>query len=473
MTKKIKQKPNWLDPNTTSENEVLPRYFKWAWMSRGLSLAISAVVIMRLTYYLTDIIGMSPLLVGSILLASKIFDGLTDLVTGVIIDRTNTKLGKARPYEFMIVLLWVSVVFMFSMPDLSRNGQIIYVFVMYALTNSVFNTMLDAADAVYLARSVRSEKNRISVMSFNGAIIMICSIVMSIMMPQFLSGIASTRVGWTKLTLSFAIPLAIIGLFRFIFIKEVVTDVPVKSEEKKAQHIPLKQSLKGLFRNPYAFIFAGMMFVVQLINNMSAATDYYSKYVLGDIGMGTMLSMGMAVTPLVLVFFPLLAKKFGTTNIARGGAAISILGYLLRILGGTNMTTLILGSVLSGIGVIPITMMGSVYIIDCMEYGEWKNGFRNDGVVASVKSFCSKLGTGLASGLLGVIMGNAGFDGNLAVQSASAITAIKVVFNWVPLVGMVILFALTMVYTLEKKMPQIKAELDERHRVSVSASAEQ
>ena len=88
--KKSKVKPNWSDAATTAENEVLPRWLKWAWTSRGMSLAINVILIAQITYYCTDMLGMSATLVGALLLASKVFDGVTDLLAGVLIDRTHT-----------------------------------------------------------------------------------------------------------------------------------------------------------------------------------------------------------------------------------------------------------------------------------------------------------------------------------------------------------------------------------------------
>ena len=464
-----KTKANWLNPGTTAENEVLPGYFKWAWTSRGLSLALNVVLIMQLTYYCTDLVGMSPTLVGTLLLASKIFDGFTDLFVGFIIDKTHTKLGKARPYEIFIVFIWVLTVFLFSIPNLSTTGKAIYVFVLYALINSVCATFLNGGDAVYLARSVRSEKNRVSVMSFNGAIIMICSIVVSIILPQIIAGIGATKEGWTVISLIFAIPFALIGLGRFFFVKEVVNDDASEKEKNansNANKVSVGESLKALGKNKYIFMLAGMTFIAQLIANLTAATNYYFKYIFGDIGAASLISMASIVTPLALAFFPVLTRKFGTVNILRAGAVLGVVGYVIRMIGGTNMITLVLGSLLSGLGIIPVSMMISIYLIDCMDFGEWKTGVRVEGVMASVNSFTSKLGSGIASGLVGVIMGMAGYDGNLSVQPDSAITAIKFLFNGLPLIGMAILLLLAILYNLDKFMPQVKADLEKKKEVN-------
>ncbi len=83
-------------------------------------------------------------------------------------------------------------------------------------------------------------------------------------------------------------------------------------------------------------------------------------------------------------------------------------------------------------------------------------------MLGSINGFCYKLGSGIASGLVGVVMGAAGYDGSLAVQSAAANTSIVALYNWVPLVLTVIMLVLAMMYKLDKLMPQIKADLAEK-----------
>ena len=420
---------------------------------------------MQLTYYCTDMLGMGATLVGTLLLASKIFDGVTDLFVGFIIDATHTKWGKARPYEIFIVFVWGLIVLLFSAPEMSTTGKAIFVFVLYTLINSVCATFLNGGDAVYLARSIRSEKNRVSVMSFNGGIIMLFSIVISMLLPQLIAGMGSTKAGWTTMALIFAIPCAIIGMFRFIFVKEVVDDnQPSDQQKEEVQKIPLKQSLKCVFSNKYIFILAGMTLVVQLATNIGTAVNtYYFKYIMGNIGLATLVSIGSMLTPVIMLIFPVLSRKFGTVPILRAGAVLGVVGYGIRILGGTNLVTLTLGSVIGGVAILPVTMMISIYLIDTMDYGEWKTGTRVEGMLASVNSFASKLGSGIASGMVGLIMGLAGYDGSLATQSASALTSIQVLFNYVPMVLMVVLLILGIAYKLDKALPQIKADLAKKH----------
>ncbi|MDE6846832.1 MAG: glycoside-pentoside-hexuronide (GPH):cation symporter [Lachnospiraceae bacterium] len=458
----MKTKSNWLDPATTAEKEVLPKYVKWAWSSRAISLAINVVFIMQLTYYCTDILMMPTLLVGTLLLASKIFDGFTDLIVGFIIDKTNTKLGKARPYEIFIIFVWLFTIMLYSTPEMGMTGKAVWVFILYSLINSICATFLNGADAVYLARSVRSEKNRVSLMSFNGALVMLGSIIIGMLLPQLIAGMGTTKQGWTMMALMIGVPCGLIGMLRFVFVKEVSTEKPKMMEKDKAKTgVSLKDGLKCLVKNKYIFMLAAMTFLVQLQTNMNSAVNtYYFKYVIGDIGLASLISMTSILTPIFLVAFPALSKKFGSTNLLRAGAVIGVAGFIIRIVGGSNIPLLIVGSILITVCSIPIAIMISIYLIDCMDYGEWKTGIRIEGIMTSVNSFTSKLGSGIASGLVGLIMGVCGYNGTLEVQPESAMFSINALFNYIPLLLIALFAAIAFFYKIDRQLPQVKADLE-------------
>lgn len=456
-----KIKPNWLDPTTTAENEVLPRYVKWAWTSRAVSVGINAVLLMQITYFCTDMLKMDPLTVGTLFLVSKLFDGVTDLIAGYFIDRTNTKWGKARPYELFIVAVWVLTIALFAAPDLSQTGLCIFVFIIYTLINSVCVTFLGSADAVYLARLIRSEKNRVSVMSFNGGVLMLLSIAVSIALPILIGTIGAERSGWVTIALIFGIPLTFIGIFRFIFVKEVVGTTADGTQAPQAK-IDLKTGLSSLARNKYIFILAGMCLLAQLMLNMTAVTTYYFKYIIGDVTLSSLVSMSSMITPFLIFLFPLVCRKIGTVGVLRAGLACGLVGSAIRLIGGANLVTITVGSLIASVGTMPLTTMINLYLIDCMDYGEWKTGTRVEGLIGSIVSFCNKVGSGLASASVGIIMGMAGYDGELAVQSASATNAIIVLFAWVPLILTAIIFGLSIIYKIDKELPTACAELASR-----------
>ena len=256
------------------------------------------------------------------------------------------------------------------------------------------------------------------------------------------------------------ISLGVIGILRFIFCKEIVEDEPAENGKKATNELRLGESLGLLKKNKYLFIIVGLMLITFIINNMQTATTYYFKYIYGDLGaQGTAAITSLIVIP-ALVFFPLLSKKFGTTRILQVSCGIGILGMLIRTIGGPNMVTIIVGGLLFGIGTLPISMMINTYLIDCMDYGEWKTGVRIEGLVASIGNFASKVGNGIAVGLIGLIMGMAGYDGLAAVQTETANQAIIFLYNILPMILFGVMLVLSLMYKVDSIRPQMNADLE-------------
>lgn len=446
--------------------EKMPLWYSLAWSTRGISAGLNVVLIAYVTFYCTDILGLNAGIVGTLLLVSKIIDAFTDLGMGYLVDKTHTRFGKARPYEIFIIFEWIFTVLMFNVPDGSKTFQYGWVLIMYVMINAVCVTALQGVDSVYMARTFTTDNNRIKAMTVNGVVVMFACIIFNIAAPQAINTIGTTKSGWFTIALTMAVPLALIGILRFILCKEVVTDEPAekKAEAKTGEDkLSMKEMMGAVLKNKYVFIVVGMMLITFIVNNMNNATTYYFKYIVGDIGLQSVAAMTSMVTPLVLMLFPLLSRKLGTTKILQACAVLGIVGMLIRTVGGANMSTIVAGTLLFGLGTMPISMMINTYLIDCMDYGEWKTGVRVEGLIASIANFASKVGQGIASGLIGIVMGMAGYDGTLAVQSDSATTAIVVLYNWFPLVLFVIMFVLAMMYKMDKIRPQMKEDLKKRH----------
>ena len=441
----------------------MPIWYGAAWSTRGIAQAINVVLCMNIAYYCTDIVGLNATVVGTLFLVSKIIDAFTDLGFGFLLDKTHTRWGKARPYEVFIVIEWVFTVLMFNIPNAGTTVQYIWLFIMYTMINAVCATALGGIDSVYLARAFTTEKNQIKAISINGAIVMFCSIIFNIVFPRFLAGKGTTQLGWTQLVISLAVIMSVIGILRFIFCKEIVVDEPRKDGKKTANDLSLKQSLGLIGKNKYLFIVVGLMLLTFVVNNMQTATTYYFKYIYGDLeAQGTAAITSIIVLP-ALIFFPMLSNKFGTTRLLQVCCGIGILGMLIRTLGGPNMTTIIIGGLLFGIGTLPISLMINTYLIDCMDYGEWKTGVRIEGLVASIANFASKVGNGIAVGLVGLVMGMAGYDGLAATQSDAANGAIVFLYNILPLILFVVMLVLSLFYKVDSIRPQMNADLAKKH----------
>lgn len=439
--------------------QKMPLWYGLAWSSRGISAAINVIILMQITYYCTDILGLNAAVIGGLFLISKVIDAFTDLGFGFILDRTHTRFGKARPYEWFIVLEWLFTVWMFNAPKIGTTGQYIWIFIMYVIVNAVCATALGGIDSVYLARSFTTSRNQIAVMSINGFIVMMTSVVFNIWFPGWLATEGTTQAGWRALLIPLAAAMSAIGILRFFICREIVADQPQDGNTTDVGSLSIRESLQLLTKNKYLFIIVGLMFLTFFVNNMNAATTYYFKYIVGDISlMGKVAITSLIVVP-ALAIFPVLSNKFGTTKLLQGCTFIGVIGLVIRTIGGTNLATIILGGCLMGIGTLPISLMINTYLIDCMDYGEWKTGTRIEGLIASIANFASKVGNGGALGTVGFVMGLVGYEGLTKVQSPQTNAAIVFLYNILPLILYVLMFILSINYKMDQIRPQMDADL--------------
>lgn len=447
---KTKVKANWADPNTTAENEKLPGWIKWIWSVRGGAFTLNFVLMAQITYYCTDLLGMPAAVVGMLLLVSKIFDGITDIMAGYIIDKTNTRWGKARPYDIFVSLTWLCTVLLFSTPDFGMTGKCIYVFCLYTLANSVCCTFVLCGDGVYLKRAIRSENNRVSLTAFQGAVTMLLSIGMSIAMPILIATIGTEKSGWTVIALFFAVPLSILGSLRMFLVKEMASTELV-SQNASVPKISFKEVVMAFSKNKLIFALGAVIIIYQMITVANPA-NYYFKWIFGDIGLASLLGMASLITPILLIFVPTLIRKMGTTKFFIYGMVINLVGCVVRMLFAKNLVLLMVATGLVLIGNLPISSMVAVYLLECMEYGQRKSGVNIDGVTSSVSGFAMKLGSAFGSALMGFLMGASGYisDAAATTQPDSAISMIYFIFAVLPVIFAIITLVLSFIYTSVK-----------------------
>ena len=190
----------------------MPIWYGGIWSTRGIAAAINVVLVVYVTFYSTDLLGLNPAIIGGILLASRIVDAFTDLSFGYILDKTHTRWGKARPYEVFIILEWLFTILLFNTPQhASTTVQYVWIGFMYIMINAICATALGGIDSVYLARAFTTEQNQIKAISINGAIVMICSIAFNIVFPSFLDAGGRTLAGWSSMVISLGVVMAVLG----------------------------------------------------------------------------------------------------------------------------------------------------------------------------------------------------------------------------------------------------------------------
>lgn len=428
----------------------------FAWPTRSIAIGVMATLMGYVTYYATDFMGLSAGTVGVIFLISRIFDGFTDLAAGFIIDRTHTKWGKGRPYELALIGYMLSMVLLFSAPKMGVTAGQIYLFVMYSLANSIFLTLLNCNESVHLANALEKPEQSVTILAFNGFIGLVFTMASAILLPQLANTIGQTQQGWIMISIGLAIPLTLFGLIRMFLVKE-------RTDIGTVEKVTLKQMISLIAKNKYILIFS----LIILVGNMGTALVqnggiYYFKYIIGDLGVQSLMSLSMLAIIIVVVLMPALSKKFGFVNVLRVTTILGLIGYLIRLISLQNIALLFVSNILSTMGFTTVFSFAGTFIIDCMDYGEWKNGVRTEGATACVQSVTAKIGTAFGAGAIGIMMGMAGYVGGAKVQVDSANTMIIVLYSVIPALFCVLQFILLRIYDLDKLLPEIRAQLKEK-----------
>lgn len=424
------------DPNYVHPGRLI------AWQTRPIALGAVTIIITYLSIYCTDTLGMPAALVGTLLMASKIFDGVTDLVAGWLVDNTNTKLGKGRPYEFSIIGVWICMYALFSTPaDWSMAAKGAWLFIMYTLVFSVFSTLLNAAETPYIIRAFGSPIAVTKVAAYGGILVTLGCMVVSVSFPIFVGTIATSAAGWQKLVGMYALPLAALGMLRFIFVKEEKVDVA----ETKNERVTLKDIIHVITTNKYVWLVGIACMVPQVVTSLSAGT-YYFTWIVGDIQKYSAVQAIGMLGMLLMIAFPALMKKHSAMQIISYVAAVSILGYILCFFGGTNAILLAVFLLLGSLVTLPTSYMKSPIIMQLSDYNELNAQPRMEATMSAVVNFLNKIGSALGSFLLGIMLSLGGYDGTLAVQSDSAIMMIRLLFSLIPAAFMVVVLICTIAY---------------------------
>lgn len=426
----------------------------WGWQSRAVSLGCMTIVYGYLMIYCTNTLGLSSALVGTLLLCSKVFDGITDLFAGYLIDNTNTRFGKARPYEFAIIGVWICTWLLFSCPtEWTYTVKAVWLFVIYTFVNSILATLLSTNQTAYMMRAFPTMNQIVKLNSYGGIVVTIGCAVVSMLFPQMMATMATSGPGWSKMVGIFALPLAVIGILRFVFVKETV-----QVEDSGDGKMSFAEMLEVLKKNKYIWFSAALAILYNISLGMNAAT-YYFTYVVGDIGKYTMIA-ALSMPLLISMFiFPVLMKKIPISKIIMFGAVLGVLGYLINFVAGGNMALLLVAGACYSLAGLPIAYLSGMIILDCAEYNALMGMSRAESTMTAFSSFGSKLGNGVGAALLGIILGAGGFISSEAadiVQPDSAVLTIKLLYSVIPALVYLVIVVLMKCYKLDEVLPELR-----------------
>lgn len=414
-----------------------------------------------LTFFYTDYIGVSVQMIGLIILISRFFDGGSDVIMGLIVDRTRSKYGKARPW-----VLWASIpyaigcVLLFTVPPASDMVKAIYIFITYNFIQTVCYTALNLPYSSLAALMTRNQYERGSINAIRMALSPFGRILATAVTLPLVKLLGNDQRAWIMSAAIYgAIALALL-LFCFFNTKERVQLAAEQADTK----VPIGTSLKALLKNKYwalGLLLWAMLSVYMTLSGTSLS--YYSKWILGNSLLTSPLYLAEQIPCIVLTFFiPLALQKVSKRNLALAGAIICIAGQVGLMFDDHSFAFAMVSAICRGIGQAPLMGVVFSFIADSVEYGQYKTHLRLEGLIYSAASVGSKLGGGLMSAAFGWILGWAGYDGLLTVQLDTTLRTISALFVWGPVIVWGVTAVILLFHHLEKEYPAIMKELSER-----------
>ena len=413
-------------------------------------------------FYYTDVIGINAAMIGTVVMFSKLFDGISDLIAGQLIDTHKGKGGHCIP----VIMKWslpmlASVVLVFMVPNTTLALKLAFIFVTYNLFNTVFYTYVCLAHcslATYVTDNSEDRSQMLILRMLFAALTQ--TIMASTMLPMvdYFGGMY-LQSAWIKSIMVFGAIGFVFLMLNVLFVKERV--------DNTAPPENIIASVKCALQNKYWLMAVVISLAANSVMTFNLSVSiYYLNQVMGNVDlMGTFIACSNLPGVVLCVICPFLLKKFTKRQMVMAGGVLMLVAQIIFILSPKESVSMLLFTALiRGIGLGCCMGLSNALIADTIDYGEWKTGTRVQGVLFSASSVGSKIGQGALTALFGIFLTSIGYDGTLKTQAASTISGISTFFKFGPLLIAVIAIITIYFFDIEARNPEIIKELEERKK---------
>lgn len=424
----------------------------------GCNLVFSTMASYLMVFY-TDVFGITAAAAGTMMLVTKFIDALTDTGMGLIVDRTHTKWGQGRPYFILGAVPFAVFTFLtFYIPDLGSSGKLVWAYVTYCLLCTAY-TVVNIPLNTIVPRLTSDVHERDILVSTRMVCAMIgTAIVMTITTPLVdFFGKGNEAKGYLITMTIYGIIAMVIFFITFSSTKEVV---PSTADKETG----FRDSLKGLTGQAWILFLLNLFyFALYVVRNTTVL--YYFKYNLGKTQWMSLVGLLGILSGLpMLLILPALEKRFSKRSLMFLSVGIYIVGDLMIYFGKNSSIWLLLGLVVTGLGIYGIFGITFSMQPDVIDYSEYKKNVSIAGLIAAVQGFFVKGGMGLTSFVIGAFLKNGGYVAN-TVQTEKALSYIEICFIWIPIALCILIAVLNYFYKLDQYRKDMTEELERRRCV--------
>lgn len=461
-----------------NEKKYLKWYQKVAYGSGDMASNCGyALISSFVMLYLTNAVGLNSAVIGTLMMASKLLDGVSDIFFGGLMDKTKSKMGQARPWMlFGQIGVSLCLFLVFSIPSMSESMQYAYFFVFYTAFNAVFYTANSIAYSALAAKITKNGQERVQLGSIRFIFATFTTLVISYNVMGLVERFGGGVKGWRTIALIFAIIALAINTICVLMVKEVPDEetgtvegmdsleTETAGEAVEAKKVSFGTSLKLLVKNPYYIIILGLYLVNYIYSGISQGSAiYFMTYYMGNPALlGTFSLFQLVPVMIILTLTPMLVKKLGSMwKVNLYARVITLLMGTLFIVGavGKNLPLMLFATFFRNMAGGPLTGTLNALVAETSDYTWRTQNVRIDGVMFSCSSIGVKLGGGIGSAVVGWLLAFGGFNGQAEVQSASAVNMIFFMYAVLPIIFGVVMAILVYLMKVEKA----NREWDEKH----------
>ena len=383
---------------------------------------VYTMVSMYLIFYLTDILRISSATlwwINGIILMARVFDALNDPIMGVIVDNTNTKYGKFKPWiAFGALTSGILTILLFTDFHLEGTSFVVLFGFLYLLWGIAFTTN-DIAYWSMLPSLSMDQREREKI----GAFAKICA---NLGLFTVVAGIVpiTTFLGDKLGSMERAYTVFTMVLVLIMWAGQSITLIGVKEKKglfKQEEETTLKGMFKAIVENDQLLYTAIAMslFMIGYVTTTSFGL-YFFKYAYGDENMYSIFAVILGLSQIgALIVFPLFSRAFSRRTLYTAATVLVVAGYVVFFFSPMNMIYIGLAGILIFLGQAFIQLLMLMFLADTVEYGQWKLGKRNESVTFSLQPFINKMGGAVASGIVGATVIISGIND---AQSAADVT---------------------------------------------------
>ncbi|MCD8077837.1 MAG: glycoside-pentoside-hexuronide (GPH):cation symporter [Lachnospiraceae bacterium] len=407
-----------------------------------------------LSYY-TDTAMLGAAAIGTMFVVCRVFDGFSDLLMGVVVDRTRTKWGKARPWVILSgPLTFLGIVLLMHVPVAAgASAKLIYAYATYIFMSVVVYTIFGIANTAMLPLMTRDPDDNTMLATFSALGNNIIGLIAgSAITPLVLA------LGWHWASIILGLVAGVLILISGLVNRELGTEEEEELKPEAADQPSIKEQFPSVMKNRYFWLLLLIGVFSLLMNaNAIAAQSYYCNVVLGNaMFVSVLMAAGQAPGIVILLLMPAISKRWSKQAYLSMGAVLLIIGFVIAGLAGTNTTLVTIGVIIRSLGAGPLLSAVFALVPDVVEYGYWKFGIRSEGLISSAQSIGSKIGMGFGSGMCAWILAAVGYDATLEAQSAGVVSAIQFNYTYMGAIFGVVILILVLLTNVEKYAPQYR-----------------